>query len=235
MKSVVAALLVGSAAAFTSSSFNGAQVKSSASNGKKMAMETIEDLETLGTKLNPAIKYFDPLGLAKEEFWGTTNEETIGFLREAEIKHGRIAMFAFVGYIVHANGIAFPWAMNFDDEPFPKVSSAPEAWDALPDAAKHYMEGGKPGEFPAFDVSVIPGGALNLYDPFGIAAKNSPEKKERGLTKELNNGRLAMIGIMGFCAEGKVEGSVPFLKGIIPHYDGDFMAPFDTSLFPSVP
>mmetsp|Transcript_3608 Transcript_3608/g.8034 ORF Transcript_3608/g.8034 Transcript_3608/m.8034 type:complete len:256 (+) Transcript_3608:60-827(+) len=255
MKSVVAALLVGSAAAFTSSSFNGAQVKSSASNGKKMAMETIEDLETLGTKLNPAIKYFDPLGLAKEEFWGTTNEETIGFLREAEIKHGRIAMFAFVGYIVHANGIAFPWAMNFDDEPFPKVSSAPEAWDALPDAAKlqiiafigflefyrevgsetHYMKGGKPGEFPAFDVSVIPGGALNLYDPFGIAAKNSPEKKERGLTKELNNGRLAMIGIMGFCAEGKVEGSVPFLKGIIPHYDGDFMAPFDTSLFPSVP
>lgn len=34
-----------------------------------------------------------------------------------------------------------------------------------------------------------------------------------------------MIGIMGFCAESQLEGSVPALKGIIPHYDGQVMAP----------
>ena len=45
-------------------------------------------------------------------------------------------MFAFVGYIVHANGIKFPWAMEMDGTPFPTVSSAPEAWDSISDAAK---------------------------------------------------------------------------------------------------
>jgi hypothetical protein len=49
---------------------------------------------------------------------------------------GRIAMFAFVGYIVHANGIKFPWAMEMDGTPFPTVSSAPEAWDSISDTAK---------------------------------------------------------------------------------------------------
>ena len=45
-------------------------------------------------------------------------------------------MFAFVGYIVHANGIHFPWAMQMDGTPFPSVSSAPEAWDSISDAGK---------------------------------------------------------------------------------------------------
>ena len=57
------------------------------------------------------------------------------------------------------------------------------------------MSGGKPGEFPAFDADVIPGGALNLYDPFGWSKNRSEEDKANGLVKEINNGRLAMIGI----------------------------------------
>ena len=67
---------------------------------------------------------------------------------------------------------------------------------------------------------------FNLYDPFGLSAKKSEESKARGLQAEINNGRLAMLGIFGFLAESKVSGSVPFLAGKIPHYDGDYMAPF---------
>ena len=49
---------------------------------------------------------------------------------------------------------------------------------------------------------------------------------ERGLVSEINNGRLAMIGIFGFMAEQKIDGAVPLLKGVVPHYSGEFMAPF---------
>ena len=54
----------------------------------------------------------------------------------------------------------------------------------------------------------------------------SEEKKQTRLLAEINNGRLAMIGIMGFLAEGKVPGSVPALVGKIPQYAGEVMQPF---------
>jgi len=248
MKLVTLAALMGSTSAFAP-----APVSRSAST--TAISETKADLQTLAAKANPLVKYFDPLGLADGEFWGTSNESTIGFLRESEVKHGRVAMFAFVGYIVHANGITWPWPMTLAGDPFPKVDNAPEAWDAIPEAAKwqivmfvgflefwresqsgtHYMSGGKIGYYPPFDAKFIPGGALNLYDPFSRNAVMTDEQKERRLVAEINNGRLAMLGIFGFISEGAIEGSVPALKGIISHYDGDVMVPFGTSIFPDIP
>jgi hypothetical protein len=69
------------------------------------------DLEALAQKANPTVGYYDPLSLADKDFWGKGNEATIGFLRQSEIKHGRIAMFAFVGYCVQSNFV-FPWAQT---------------------------------------------------------------------------------------------------------------------------
>jgi len=141
--------------------------------------------------------------------------------------------------------------MTLDGTPFPDASlSPPEAWDALPDAAKwqiilfigflemwsemagtHYMRGGQPGKFPAFSdyPEMIPHPVpFNLFDPFGFSKNKSAEAKERGLISELNNGRLAQIGILAFLAEQKVPGSVPLLSqiGDFPPYSGEPMAPF---------
>jgi len=41
-----------------------------------------------------------------------------------------------------------------------------------------------------------------------------------------------MLGIFGFISEGKIEGSVPALKGIIPAYTGEIMAPLTKSILP---
>jgi len=128
MKLLLPALLAGTASAFAPT---GAAPKSTTA-----MKESVADLETLAGKLNPIVGFYDPLDLSSQNFWGKPQEETIGFIREAEIKHGRIAMFAFVGYLAHANGVTFPWAMTMSGEKFPTGLTPPEAWDAIPDAGK---------------------------------------------------------------------------------------------------
>ena len=78
------------------------------------------------------------------------------------------------------------------------------------------------GAYPRFE-----GLPLNLYDPFNLFKKASEEKKARGRNAEVNNGRLAMIGLFGFLSESKVPGSVPALGSIVLPYDGDYMAPLE--------
>ena len=223
-------------------------------------METVSDLKVLAEKLNPAIGYWNPTSLAEMEFWGQSNEATIGFLRQAEIKHGRVAMAAFVGFIVQSNGIHFPWDLTTSGISYADISAAgaPAAqWDALPTISKlqiigavgflewwsendyaltqsgekHYMRGGKPGFFPSFNKpGTLPHPVpLELFDPFGLSKNASAEKKEAGLRAEINNGRLAMLGIMAFVSEAKVPGAVPALKGLITPYSGECMSPFAAS------
>ena len=201
---------------------------------------------------NPIVKFYDPLNLAEADFWGQGNEATIGFLRHSEIKHGRVAMAAFVGYIIQAQGIHWPWPMSFEQGGYPSGQSPAEQWDSFNSGGKwqlmvvisllelwdecgggvlpHYMNGRTPGQYPPFTVlkNAIGHPLFNLYDPFGLNKNMSPEKAESGLVKEINNGRLAMIGIFGFLAESKVTGSVPALTSLgIKHYDGDYMVPFE--------
>jgi len=221
-------------------------------------METKADLEVLAKKLNPVIGFWDPMNLAEYDQFSQGEEAAIGFLRHAEIKHGRIAMFGFVGYIVQANGAHWPWNIQSDGLSFGDISSAggpADQWDALSTAAKlqfftviafleligensyaleqsgekHYMRGGKPGFYPSLKKVVPHPVPFDLFDPFGLSKNKTPEQKERGLLVEINNGRLAMLGIMGFVSASKVPGSVPALDGIIAPYTGEVMAPFSAA------
>jgi len=206
--------------------------------------ETRANLEAIATKANPSVAYWDPLKLADAEFWGQSNSATIGWIRHAEIKHGRVAMAAFVGYCVQSNFV-FPWKETLAGAPHPEASLGPEAqWDAVPDLAKwqiifligaleiydecgggtmpHYMRGRKPGQYPSFQVfrdniHFV----FDLYDPFGVNKNMSDEKREERLVMEINNGRLAMLGIFGFLSADTIPGSVPGLASIAKQYEGN--------------
>lgn len=83
MKTAILTTLVASAAAFAP-----AQTGRTSS----AVAESKADLEALAGKLNPNVGFYDPLNLAEQDFWGKGNEATIGWLRQSEIKHGRIAV-----------------------------------------------------------------------------------------------------------------------------------------------
>jgi hypothetical protein len=157
MKSVaLLALAVSSASAFA---------PSQCSSCKSVSVEATRS-DILSTPIGPETggKIFDPLGLSE-----LGSDETISWFRHSEIKHGRIAMAAFVGWCVAGAGLRLPGelapGLSFSDIP----SKGLEAWDAIPGWGKaqflifagliefhdelffsrrgtHYMRGGTPGK-----------------------------------------------------------------------------------------
>merc|ERR1719487_2529927 len=218
-------------------------------------------LKDLAKKLNPVVGYWDPLNI------GETSPETIGWFRQAEVKHGRVAMAAFVGFCLQSNGVCFPWALQapvlgmnpgIDTITFSDISAAGgpgDQWDALPSAAKlqiigfvgflemwgessvalemdgqqHYVRGGKPGYYPSLKDKFPHPVPLDLFDPFGLTKKMTPERKAKALEAEVNNGRLAMIGIMGLLSASKGL-IVPGLDSLgLKPYAGEYMAAFSST------
>jgi len=234
MKTVSILALAAPVAAFTS--------QNNAVRQSTQISETKADLESLAVELNPLVKFWDPLNLASSGLYGLDEEGSIRFLREAEIKHGRVAMAAFVGHIVQSNFV-FPWALTTKGDMMPSTDLSPPAqWDALPFASKAQIIGfvgflewfayvnktDKIGEFPKFDGKLPHPVPLNLFDPLGGSKNKSEEAKARGLKVEINNGRLAMIGIWGFMTAETMPGSVPLLTNIVKSYDGNYWAPFES-------
>lgn len=133
----------------------------------------------------PPTGFWDPLNLSKD-----IDESKFIFYREVEIKHGRVAMLAVVGYIVQEM-TRFSGTIDLSGTTFESIPNGIAAIGAIPSlgwlqivASIGYWE-----LIGMEDRKVDPQKPWN----FNIGSQfATPE----GELKELQNGRLAMLGIM---------------------------------------
>ncbi|CAN0236683.1 unnamed protein product [Ectocarpus sp. 6 AP-2014] len=155
-------------------------------------------------------KIFDPLGLADGAEVGD-----IKLWREAEIKHGRVAMLASLGVLVAEEYHPFFMGPDYIGpavDHFQEISARfPEFWafSLLALALIEYNTITKAYAEPSFVTGE--GGLRDEYSPgdLGFDPLNLKPTDQAALetmqTKELNNGRLAMIGIAGMLVQELVN------------------------------
>ena len=144
MQKIIAALALSGAAAYVAP----VAPKATTALNSKAELEALAMSNT--DALGQSMGFWDPLGLADGDFWGLGNEGTIGYLRHAEIKHGRVAMAAFSGYVVQANGFHWPWAMTMDGRSFDVDLAGVETVQDVLDAIKAAAGGiGRPRPTPS--------------------------------------------------------------------------------------
>merc|ERR1719247_2886596 len=159
---------------------------------------------------------FDPLGLG--------NEETFVPFREAEIKHGRLAMLAAVAWplqeifhpilvdVLRGNGVNARDMLDETSGFSPSLlNGGLEQWEIVPslslavymasvlelkDIKAREAQGLK---FNEYSKESLPGDLR--FDPLRITRDLPTEEKVEFLEKELLNGRLAMIAVACYVAE----------------------------------
>ena len=203
MKSAIFATLLASAAAFAPT----------AQQSSSTQLKAFED--ELGAQ--PPLGFFDPLDLVAD-----ATQRRFDRLRFVEIKHGRVCMLAFLGQIttrygVHLGGNIDKAGDSFDS--YPNGLAALFGPDAIPQIGVLQMFlfvgflelgvmksiEGKGNEF----VGDFRNGSLDFgWDNFDAETK----LQKRAI--ELNNGRAAMMGILGLMVHECLGGSVPVVGAL---------------------
>jgi|Transcript_23634 hypothetical protein len=177
---------------------------------------------------------FDPLylssipknfaGFIQPPSWEETEGiETLYWMREAELKHGRVAMMAWFGWLATDGAFGFP--LRFPGELY-SVESIPNAYNAhniLVDQGSMTFMLVAAGviEFctGAALVQVSKGendreaGDYGL-DPLSFLKDKSEDEVNRMKLRELLNGRLAMLAFSGVCTQaalGEASQSFPYI------------------------
>mmetsp|Transcript_65214 Transcript_65214/g.120025 ORF Transcript_65214/g.120025 Transcript_65214/m.120025 type:complete len:254 (-) Transcript_65214:63-824(-) len=184
--------------------------RSAASPNMQSALR--ESILSEGVYEETNLEFWDPLGLSK-----LANDGTLAFFRAAEIKHGRVAMLASVGYALGAYGITFPGNIA-PGVSFKSVNADGvfNAWGRVPPEGRlqivttilfielftevqkpHYTKGGDPGKIPF------------IYGN-GVFGKTSDERLKKA---EMKHGRAAMFGIISFLIHHNLPAAVPILPG----------------------
>merc|ERR1740138_1738532 len=170
--------------------------------------------------------FFDPLGFCSAD---DLTEGKLKFYREVELKHGRVGMLAALGFVVGENfhplfggNIDAPAYLAFQQTPletfWPLVVLAiaiPEIYSVFTfETVGANDSRGKPtpqGQPWAIRADHEAG---NLgFDPLGLKPEDPAELKEMQ-TKELNNGRLAMIATAGMIVQELVTKDKLFMLSV---------------------
>jgi hypothetical protein len=188
MKTAVLATLIASAAAF-------APAKQVARSTAVKAFE-----EELGAQR--PLGFFDPLGLVADG-----NENNFDRLRYVEIKHGRIAMLAVVGYLIEEAGVRLPGLISYDGTTFADIPAGFAAVGALPGAGLVQLFAFI-GFLEIFVMKDITGGEFigdfrNDFIDYGWG-KLSEDVQYTKRAIELNQGRAAMMGILALMVHEKL-------------------------------
>jgi hypothetical protein len=158
----------------------------------------------------PQTGFFDPMGFSKD-----ASEGRIRFYREVELKHGRVAMLAAVGFLVgeqfhplFGGNIDAPAIMAFQQTPLEifwgQVLLVIATLETFSVFTFNSPAGGEPWSIRSDHKAGDFG-----FDPLGLKPTD-PQEFNDMQTKELNNGRLAMIGAAGMIAQELVSGTKLF-------------------------
>jgi len=180
---------------------------------------------------------FDPLGLSKDL---SINE--IKRYREAEVTHGRVSMLAVLGYLVAENfhpffggqiggpanshlgqvreSVPFFFAFLASTILACEVDRAQFGWVEPVKANEYNSENNENMAFGALLRDDYYPGDIG-FDPLGLKPTD-PKEFADIQTKELQNGRLAMLAAIGMIAQEQVTHDTIFgtLKSILPGYWG---------------
>ena len=164
------------------------------------------------------LDYFDPLG-----FCNGVDEGRIRFYREVELKHGRVAMLAALGFVVGENfhplfggNIDVPSYIAFQQTPLQEfwryVMFAIGLLELVSVSSFEFpvaieWSDGQRRVFPRlWQVRASHKLGDFGFDPMGLKPTTEAELKAMQ-SKELNNGRAAMIGIAGMVAQELASGA----------------------------
>lgn len=204
MKLLATALIVGSATAFTPSQMGKSSTAISA---------TIDVTNEIGVQT--PLGYFDPLNIFGDG--KSVEEEDFAFRRYVELKHGRVAMLAVVGYLTTYAGVRFPGAGDIPAG-FAALNAVPGmVWAQMIGTwtMMEFANGGLKTDGSDFaGTQEFAGDFRNGSLDFGWDKQTDAWKRNKR-SIELNQGRAAMMGITGLMTHelmGNVSDLLPLAK-----------------------
>lgn len=220
MKYCAAVILFQSAKAFVAPSLKSAPFATSlASDLNGWVPDESEFAYGLPGSLDP-VGNFDPLGIAEN-----TDLNQMKAYREAETAHGRVAMLAVIGFLVTESPVSYhPFFETAERDIGPAIRHLDEVRAVVPFffellglviSVAEFSRALKGWESPGNENKLIlrddyyPGDVG--FDPLGLKPDNWEEFSEMS-TKELQHGRLAMLGIAGIVAQELVNGKEIFVN-----------------------